>query len=128
MVGIDPFMQKRLMDFTFGGAAASAPAARWVGWATQSPTSQSDFAGPWTRVTFSPAAASTQGSPAATVSNRAAMTSRATAIGTAVGWNIYDASSGGNRLFYGTVTASLGCASSADLAAFPVGGLRLVLS
>lgn len=127
MAGITPFFAKQLLDWSFGGATATQPGARWIGWASQSPTTASDFEGPWTRVSFSPAAAS-QPAAAGSVSNRLAMTSRATAIGTAVGWNLWDASVGGNRLMFGTLTSSLGCASSADLAAFPVGGLKVVLS
>lgn len=127
MAGVTPYMAKQMLDWCLGGAAATRPSSRLVGWATGSPNTNGDSAGPWTRVTFSPAAASTPAG-SGSVSNRAAMTSRATAIGTALGWNMYDATSGGNRLFFGTVTASLGCASSADLAAFAAGGLKITLS
>ena len=101
-------MAKQMLDWFTGAATGTRPTARFIGWATGSPDTANDSAGPFTRVTFSPAAAS-QPAGAASASNRAAMSSRATAVATALGWNMYDA-------------------SSADVAAFAVGGLKIVLS
>lgn len=124
MTGITPYLQKALLDWCTGAAAVTQPTQRWVQWATQSPTTQSAFDGPFrSRITVTFAGAN---SPDGSVTNLNAMTGTATAIGTAVGWNLYDRSSGGTRLAFGTLAASVGCAS-ADNPCFSAGALKITL-
>jgi len=125
MPGWDPFIEKALLDWVLQGATPTRPGKTYLQWATASPTSQSAFDGPFSprmTVTFGAAA-----SPAGSVSNAAAFTGTATAAATAVGWNLYDASVAGNRLAYGTLTASVGC-KSADNPAFAAGALIVTLA
>jgi hypothetical protein len=66
-------------------------------------------------------------SPQGSVTNVAAISGgTATAIATVRGWNLYDAAAAGNRLAFGTVTASIGCAS-ADIISIAAGALKITL-
>jgi len=124
-MAFDPFIDKALLDWVLQGATPTRPGKTYVQWATASPTTQSAFDGPFSprmTVTFGAAA-----SPAGTASNIAAITGTATAAGTAVGWNLYDNTVGGNRLAFGTLTANVGC-KSADNPAFAAGALRVTLA
>lgn len=118
--------QKLLLDWWLGGAAVTQPPGRWIQYATASPRSDSAFDGPFSprdTVTFAGA-----NSPQMSVTNLNTMQSvSATAAGTAVGWNLYDRSSGGTRLAYGTCTAAIGCKSGDSIQIAP-GGLKIVLS
>jgi hypothetical protein len=120
------YAEKALLDWCLLGASApTQPAACFISWATASPTSQSAFDGPFSpRMTVTFAGAN---SPQGSVTNLNAVTGTATAAGTAVGWNIWDANAAGNRLAYGTFTANVGC-KSADNPAFGAGGLIITLS
>jgi len=51
----------------------------------------------------------------------------ATAAGTAIGWNIYDASVNGNRIMFGTTTANIGC-KSGDNISIAAGALKITLA
>lgn len=116
--------QKRMLDWALGGASATQPTGRFIQWATASPRSDSAFDGPFSprqTVTFASA-----NSPQGSVTNLNAITGTATAAATAVGWNLYDANAGGNRIAYGTLTANVGC-KSADNPAFAAGGLKITL-
>lgn len=117
--------QKLMLDWLLGGAAATRPSARWLQFATGTPNVSGASDGPFTpRITCSFAAAA---SPQGSASNRLAMTCTATAIATVLGWNIYDASVGGNRLAFGTMASSVGCAS-ADTMAFAAASLKISLA
>lgn len=124
------FMQKQVLDFMCGGASAATPLARWLQFATATPRSDSAFDGPIPSrlsVSFNAAA-----SPAGSVSNAIAttgFTTGATAICTLTGWNLYDASVGGNRLAYGTLatTFSLGSGTT-DQIALSAGAMRITLA
>jgi len=121
----DLFTSKAVLDWVLQGATPTRPAKTYIQWATASPTTQSAFDGPFSprmTVTFGAAA-----SPAGTASNIAAITGTATAAGTAVGWNLYDNTVGGQRLAFGTLTAAVGC-KSADNPAFAAGALRITLA
>ncbi len=121
---IDPYYEKAMLDWCTGAAAATAPGGRWLQWATQSPTSQSSFDGPFlNRQTVTFAAAN---SPAGNATNLNAISGTATAIGTAVGWNIYESSAGGRRIAYGTLDATVGCASGNNIS-FRAGNLSITL-
>ena len=123
-MGCSAYLEKALLDWALQGATPTRPTALFVGWATQSPNATSDFAAPVVRKTASFAAAS---SPQGSASNRLAITATATAACTLVGFNLYDATTSGNRLFWGTLTSSLGCAS-ADNPAFAAGALVVQMS
>jgi len=125
MTGMDPYLSKQLLDWMTGGAAATQPTQRWIQWATASPTSQSAFDGPFSpRITATFAAAN---SPQGSATNLNAMTGTATAVATAVGWNLYDRSVGGTRLAFGTLAAAVGC-KSADNPCFSAGALKITIS
>lgn len=118
-------MQKQMLDWCLGGASATQPTNYWLQWATGSPNDAGASDGPFSpRITVNMGAAA---SPAGTKSNAAAITGTATAVATAQGWNIYDRSVGGTRLFYGTLGAKVGC-KSADNPAFSVGALIVTLT
>ena len=106
--------EKALLDWLTGAASVTRPSARWLSFATASPTSQSSFDGP-----FSPRATVTfagANSPQGSVTNLNAFSNiTATAAGTAVGWNLWDASTGGTRIAYGTATIALGCKSADNI-------------
>jgi hypothetical protein len=108
-----------------GGASATQPVGRFIMFATGSPNTAGASDGPFSprkTVTFAP-----MNSPQGSVTNVAAISGcTATAIATALGWNLYDAAVGGNRLLFGTMTAALGCAS-ADVAGFNAGALKITL-
>jgi hypothetical protein len=117
---------KAMLDWVLGGAAATRPTARWISFATASPTAANAFDGPFSpRNTVTFAAAN---SPQGSVTNLNNLTlCTATALATAVGWNLWDANVAGNRLAYGTVTAAIGC-KSADNISLVAGALKVVLS
>lgn len=125
-MGADSAIQKAMLDWTLGGAAVTRPGSRFVSFATQSPTSVSAFDGPFSpRRTATFAAAN---SPQMSVTNSVAISATATAAATIVGFNIWNqAAAGGTRLFWGTFTASVGCASG-DTIGIPAGALKIVLS
>jgi|SRR5215472_5950886 len=125
-MGATEYLQKALLDWCLQGAAPTRPAQIWLDLVTSSPTSRSAFSGGayFSRSTVSFAAAN---SPQTSATLLAAVTGTATAAATFVGFNLYDTASGGNRLFWGTLTASIGC-KSADNPAFAAGGLVIVLS
>jgi hypothetical protein len=122
---LTPYMSKQILDWQTGAAAATQPPGRWLQFATASPTTASAFDGPFSpRVTCTFAAAN---SPQGSATNLNAATGTATAAGTAVGWNLYDRSSGGTRIAFGTFSAVIGC-KSADNPAFAAGAINITLS
>ena len=109
------YTEKALLDWCFGAAAVTQPAQRWIGFATDTPTSQSTFDGPFnTRVSVRMVAAQ---SPAGSVTNNVAMSlATATAAPASVfGFNIWDSTVGGTRLAYGTCTAVIGAKSGDNI-------------
>ncbi len=124
MAGLSTYLEKAILDWALGGASATQPVGRWVGLASGSPNVNGASEGPWLRATATYAAAnSAQGS----ATNLNDLNCTATAIGTAVGWNMFDASQAGNRLAFGTVTSSMACAS-ADIGRLAAGNLKIVLT
>ena len=123
-MGASAYLNKALLDWALLGATPTRPPQMWINWATASPNVTSAFDGPFVRVSAQFAGAN---SPQMSATNVAAITGTATAVGTAVGFNLYDTSAGGNRLFWGTLTANVGC-RSADNPAFAAGGLTIILS
>jgi hypothetical protein len=126
---LDPKLAKDLLDWTLGGASPTQPTGRWVQFATASPTTANAFDGPFnTRGTCKySGAASPTGS--ATLFSSISPHATATANATPVGWNMYDAAVGGQRLMFGTLAATLG-AKSADSCTIQAGatGLKITLS
>jgi hypothetical protein len=123
---LDPKIEQNALDWLMGGAAPSQPAARWISFATASPTSQSAFDGPFnTRNTVTFAGANSPQMSATNLNNMTLVT--ATAAATAVGWNLWDAAAAGNRLAFGTCTAAIGC-KSADNISIATGALKITLS
>lgn len=126
-MAITSYLSKQTLDWWTGAAAATQPAGRFLQWATATPTTQSAFDGPFvSRVTCTFAAAN---SPTGSATNVAAVTgASATAVATAVGWNLYDAAAAGNRLAFGTLAAALGCKSATDNPCFSAGALKITIS
>lgn len=116
---------KSSLDWVTGNAA-TRPGARFISFATASPRSDSAFDGPFSpRQTCTFAAAN---SPQMSATNLNAMAgATATAVGTVVGWNLWNSNVGGTRLAYGTATAAIGCASG-DNVSIAAGALKIVLS
>lgn len=116
-MGVDPYLQKALLDWSTGAATPTRPVGQWLAFASGTPNTSGASLAPLTRATatFSPAS-----SPVGSVGLSAAVTCSATANGTVFGWNLFDAQSGGNRLVFGTLTASATIRSGS--AAFFVAG------
>lgn len=122
---LTPYLAKALLDWALNGGTPTRPSALWLAFATGSPTTASESNGAFTRKTVTMAAAN---SPQGSKTNLNALSARCTAAGqTPKGWNLYDGSSG-SRLMFGTLSSQLTCSSSTDIAAIPVGGLKIVLS
>ena len=122
----DPRVNQSALDWVLGGAAPARATSRFISFATASPRTDSAFDGPFSpRVTVSFAAAN---SPQMSATNLNAFSNvTATAAGTAVGWNLWDAAAGGQRLAYGTCTAVIGC-KSADNIAIAAGLIKITLA
>jgi hypothetical protein len=125
-MGASDYLQKALLDWCLQGATPTRASALWLDMVTSSPNVTSAFSGGafFSRVTVTFAAAN---SPNTSATLLGAFTGTNTAAATFVGFNLYDHSTGGNRLFWGTMTAAIGC-NSADNPACAAGGLIIVLS
>lgn len=118
--------EQALLDWVLGGATPTRPTQRWIQFATGSPNTAGASDGPFTpRCTVTFAAANSPQMSARNLNTVSVIT--ATAAGTAVGWNLYDASVGGNRIMFGTCTAAIGCKSGDNISISP-SLLRVVLS
>ncbi len=118
---------KSALDWVLGGGAPAAFTGRWISLATASPTQTNAFDGPFTpRGTVTFAAAN---SPQMSVTNLNVISATLTAIHfTAVGWNLWDNSVGGNRIAYGTL-ANLGSVSSVgSIVHLVAGALKITLT
>ena len=120
------FMEKPMLDWVTGAAAATRPGSRFISFATGSPNDAGASDGPFSpRVTCTFAAAN---SPQMSATNLNAMTlATATAAGTAIGWNLWDAAVNGNRLAYGTAIGNITC-KSGDNISIAAGALKITLS
>jgi hypothetical protein len=126
-MALTTYMQKQALDWILGGATGTQPTGRFLQFATGSPNINGASDGPFTsRLTVTFAAGA---SPAGSKSNANALTSATcTVAATVVGWNLYDANAGGNRLAFGTLTASRTLRSATDNCALPVGVLTITLT
>ncbi len=123
---LDLGKDKDTLDWLLGGAGPTRPAGRWISFATASPTSQSAFDGPFTpRCTVSFAAAN---SPQGSATNLNVVSATLTSsVGTAVGWNLWDSSSSGSRIAWGTL-ANLGSVRTAgSTVGFAAGSLKITM-
>lgn len=123
---LDPYLAKALLDWSLGGATPTRPVARFIGFASGSPTTASDSPAPLTRrtATFSPAF-----SPGGSAALSANCTASATANGTVFGWFLYDSGQNGTRLMFGTLTATQTIRSgSAAFFAAGVGAGSLIIT
>lgn len=103
MANASAYAEKAMLDWVFGGATPTRPSARWLGISYGSPTSVSASEWPFSRATIVWGAAA---SPAGTVANNAAASFAATTwASTLSGYQIWDASVGGNMLAYGLLDA-----------------------
>src|SRR5262245_44918001 len=121
------FGEKLVLDWILGGAAATRPGGRWISFATGSPNAAGASDGGFTpRCTVTFAAAN---SPQNSVTNLNGISATVSGVAslTAIGWNLYESSAGGNRLAYGTCTAAIGC-KSGDNPSFAAGALKLTLT
>jgi hypothetical protein len=85
-----------------------------------------DSAAPVYRATVTFQSASTGVSASCT--NKNAVSCSGTALCTLYGWNLYDATSGGNRLAYGTMTASMTIRTVGDQVYFAPGNLTITMA
>jgi len=99
------YMQKQILDYICGGAAATRPASRFISFASGTPTEAGASDAPINaRASLDIAAAS--GTPSSATNRSARSNATATANCTVFGWNMYDSAVGGTRLAYGTMTAT----------------------
>jgi len=132
----DPWAEKAMLDWCLGGASPTRPASWFLELARGSPTSVSGsgFVSPSFVSTRLPVTFAAAGTPATsgTATNVSAVTFSATvaltaAASKAVGFNVWNASSGGTRLFYGQLSASSTMASG-DTLAFAAGSLVITIT
>lgn len=130
MANISANLQKLMLDWTLGGAAATQPANRWGGLAVGTPTSVSGsemgtLSG-YSRVTALFGAAA---SPAGSASNTAAMSfGPFSSNGSALGVQLWDGSPVGssNMLYYGTLLTNRTFIPG-DILVFSAGALNITL-
>lgn len=109
-MGADPYLAKAMLDWALLGATPTQPASLFMQLATAVPTTDAAYEAPQftnrMRMTFAAAQ-----SPAGSATNLNSYIRTATAAATLTGWNLWDSPSGGNRLFFGTLTAAIACPS-----------------
>lgn len=129
---IDPYYQKGLLDWLLGGATPPAqPTAWFVNLATSSPTTSLAYEGQFgSRGTIYFRTAHTAGA-SASASNGSVASVTFISVGansaTALGWNLWDNTTAGHRIAYGTLTSSAGVRSSGSTIGFAIGALVVTL-
>ena len=119
------YMEKALLDWSMGGATPTQPVGRFIGFATGTPTTAGASEGPLLRETATFQTASSGVSASASL--KAALTCTATAACTPNCWLLWDATSNGNLLAWGTLTATQ-TLLSADAIAFTAANLKITLA
>lgn len=134
MAGFTDFLENELLDHVFGNAAYSAPATLYVGLSTSTITDAGGNitepgSGSYARVSVTNNATNFPAASGGAKANGTAITfPQATASwGTVTDFFIADASSGGNILAYGALTASK-TIDSGDTASFAIGELDITLN
>jgi hypothetical protein len=128
MAGFSDYLEKKLLDHTFGGVAYTPPAAIYVALYSAAPSDTGGGTEVTTTIRTAGRPAATFG-PAANVST--AMTTSNTAIvdfgasagtATVTHFGLFDAASGGNFLGWNAVTTSLAITPNINVS-FPIGSL-----
>ena len=125
----DPWADKAMLDWCLGGASVTQPTTRFMGLAGGSPTSvsASELTAQISGASRLAVAFGAAVSPAGSVINTAALTFSFISAATVRGFNIYNDSSGGTRLFFGTTSAS-SVMVAADTLSFASGALKITLA
>jgi hypothetical protein len=125
----DPYIQKALLDWCTGAASVTRPTAWFLAFESGTPTYSGDSQAPLFRSTISFMPASTQaGGGSATVSNRLVVTcSPASSSCTVFGWAVWNLTSGGTRLAWGTLSANHSLLSGSGVA-FAAANLKIILA
>jgi hypothetical protein len=113
----DPYMEQALLNWCTGAGAATQPTGRFIGFETGSGQYSASSPAQMFRKTATFQAASTGVS--ASVSLSAAVTcSPATVTNTqsVIGWALYNSTSAGSRLMYGSITATQTLQSNSGIA------------
>jgi hypothetical protein len=125
------YAEKAMLDWLLGGAVPTQPASRWISLATGSPNAAGASDGLFTprcTVTFAGA-----NSPQGSATNLNVISGTLVAVagvssGTVLGWNLYDRSSGGTRLAYGTMSSASGVRTTGSTVGIPAGALKITIS
>ena len=151
MAGLTNYLRNKLVDWFHRGVAFTPPDPVYITLVSTTPTPSAagtELTGSgYARVSVAKsttawAATNADGSTAATSSGTNGTTSNNAIIdfgiagaawGTATHWEMYDASTAGNRLMYGTIVDGLGVATprsiaSGDPVSFPISALRPIWS
>lgn len=113
MPALSAYAQKAVLDWLLGGDTPTQPSARWLGlsYGAPSSTNGSEIATA-SRATVNVAAAA---SPGGSASNAAAVVFAAFSYASTVsGWQLWDASTGGNMLWFGTMAVATRPASASQ--------------
>lgn len=130
MSALSNYAEKAVLDWLMGGATPTRPSARYIALYTAAPSDSgggTEVSGSgYSRQTATFAAAST---PGGTTSNSAAVDFTASGgnWGTITHMGIFDASSGGNLLWHGALTASK-LIQDGDTLSFAIGNIDLTIA
>ena len=121
----DPFIEQALLNWCTGAAAVTRPSGWFIACESGVPNYSSDSLAPMSRGTLTFQAASTGVSASVSLSAGAACS--ASAAATITGWAIFNSSSGGQRLMYGTLASSTGIHVGSG-ASFSPANLKITLA
>ena len=131
MAGFSDYLETKVLDHVFGGTSYTAPSTLYVAQFTAAPT---DTAGSGTEVSTSGTAYARQTitftTSGGTTSNTSAVeysTATGSGFGTVVAMGIFDASTSGNLLAYGTLTTSKSV-SAGDVFRFNASAIDITLT
>ena len=133
MAAISAYLEKSLLDWTLGGAAATQPTTRAVGLSLGAPSSTSGSEWTGTGITRSSIGFGAAASPGGSATNSAAVTfGPVTSAATVSGIQLWDTISGttanaGNMLFYGAL-ATVRTLASGDYLVLASGALTCSLA
>lgn len=146
MSALSNYLENKLVDLILRGQAFSAPANVYVGLFTSDPTDAASgtevSGGSYARVAVSGALASWAGTQSAGSTTASSGTGGVTSNNAAITWGaaptanwgsvthfgVFDASSGGNLLIHGALTASKTINNGDPAPAFPAGSLVVTFS
>lgn len=105
MANVSVYARKAMLDWVLGGATPTRPSAWWVGLSYGAPTSVSGSEIAFSRATLTAAAANTSNGILASNAASVAFASQIYAS-TVSGYQVWDASAGGNMLWFGLLSAA----------------------